>query len=95
MHAPPSEQLGADGHIVNEDGDLVLLMAERDRFKNMGHCRLECLGSVTGAHGERIPQVLTLGYCEGKQFRSTFRHGHVMESVDEFPQLASASAAYW
>ena len=32
-----SRKLGADGHIVDEDGDLVLLMAERDRFKNVSH----------------------------------------------------------
>ena len=59
-----SKKLGADGHIVNEDGDLMLLMAERDRFKNMCHSRLKCLRSVTGSHGERVPQVLTLGHGE-------------------------------
>ena len=32
-----SEQLGSDGHVVYEDGDLMLLMAERDRFKNVSH----------------------------------------------------------
>ena len=33
-----SEHLGADGHIVNEDGDLMLLVAERHGLKDVGHC---------------------------------------------------------
>ena len=33
-----SERLGADGHIVNEDGDLMLLIAERHGLKYVGHC---------------------------------------------------------
>ena len=78
-----SRKLGADGHIVNEDGDLVLLMAERHRFEDMRHGRLKRLWSVTGSHGECVPQVLALGNREGEQLGRTFCHGHVMETEIE------------
>ena len=61
-----SEQLGADGHVVNEDGDLMLLMAERHGLKDVCRCGLKRLRSVARSHGKRIPQVLPLGYCERK-----------------------------
>ena len=44
-----SERLGADGHIVNEDGDLMLLMTEWNRFKDMSHhvTDLSCVPLIT------------------------------------------------
>ena len=78
-----SKKLGADGHVVNEDGDLVLLMAKWHRLEDMSHRRLERLRPIAWPHGERIPQVLTLGHCEREQLGSTFGHGHVMKTEIE------------
>ena len=74
-----SKKLGADGHIVNEDGDLVLLMAIWHGLEDVSHRRLKRLRSVARPHGERVPQVLSLGNREGEQLSGTFSHGHVMK----------------
>ena len=89
-----SERLGADGHIVNEDGDLVLLMAERHRLEDMSHGRLECLRSVAGSHGQRIPQVLTLGNRKGEQLGCAFSHSHVMKTEIKIESRDPAAATH-
>ena len=54
-------------------------MAKRDRLENMCHSRLKGLRPVTRPHGQRVPQVLTLGHGERKELGRALRHSHVVE----------------